>query len=149
MRKFVSVVVSLLLLGACGQSAEVEIDNAWVRDTAGGTGSAAVFMTITSPDSDRLIAASTPAAEKTDLMTMETKGGAMAMAYLDAIDLPAGETVSLDPGGLHVWLAGLDRPLEAGQTLPLTLEFENAGRRSIDVPIIAPAAAPPKSEMPM
>lgn len=133
----------LLPLAACGKPAEVEIDNAWTRDTAGGTGSAAVFMTITSPGADRLVAASTPAARKTDLMTMETNGGAMAMTYLDSMEVPAGEPVTLDSSGLHVWLADLNQPLRAGQTFPLVLEFEKAGEQRVVVSVIAPAAPPP------
>ena len=143
MTKIALTLAPLLLLTACGPRAAVEIDNAWARDTVGGTGSAAVFMTITSPGSDRLIGASTPVAEKTDLMTMKSEGGAMAMSYLDAIDIPAGEAVTLDPTGLHVWLADLHQPLEAGQSFPLVLEFEKAGERRITVPIIEPAASPP------
>lgn len=149
MRKVTSALAPLLVLAACGQPAEVEIDNAWTRDTVGRTGSAAVFMTITSPSRDRLVAASTPAARKTDLMTMEAEGGAMAMTYLDAIDIPAGEPVNLDPSGLHVWLADLHQPLEAGQTFPLVLEFEQAGQRRVIVSIIEPAAAAPMPGMAM
>jgi copper(I)-binding protein len=147
--KIAFALAPLMLLTACAQPAAVEVDHAWARDTVGGTGSAAVFMTITSPGSDRLIGASTPVAEKTDLMTMTSEGGTMAMSYLDAIDIPAGERVSLDPTGLHIWLADLHQPLEAGQTFPLVLEFEKAGERRITVPVIEPAASPPMPEMPM
>ena len=104
-------------------------------------------MTITSPAHDRLIAASAPVAKKTDLMTMTGGSGAMGMKYLEAIPIPAKEPVSLNPRGLHVWLAGLDQPLRAGQTFPLTLEFEKAGRHRVTVSIIKPAAAPPASDI--
>jgi copper(I)-binding protein len=77
-------------------------------------------------------------------MTMEGGSGSMAMTYLEAIDIPANETVSLDPTGLHVWLAGLQQPLRAGETFPLLLTFENAGERQVIVSIIGPAAAPPR-----
>jgi copper(I)-binding protein len=142
-KKVALALFPLLLLTACGQPVGVEIDNAWTRDTVGGTGSAAIFMTIASPEGDRLLAASTPAAKETDLMTMETSEGTMAMSYLDAIEIPAGEPVTLDPSGLHVWLADLNRPLRAGQTFPLVLEFEKAGERRVEVSVIAPAARAP------
>jgi copper(I)-binding protein len=80
-------------------------------------------------------------------MTMEGGGSAMAMTYLEAIDIPANEPVSLNPSGLHVWLAGLNRPLRAGETFPLFLRFEKAGERRVIVSVIAPAAAPPMSGM--
>jgi copper(I)-binding protein len=137
-------------LAACAeQPSGPEIGDPWARDTAGGTANAAVFMTIVSPTADRLIAASAPVAGRTDLMTMEMAGGAMTMRYVAAIDLPAGEPVRLDPSGLHVWLDGLSRPLVAGESFPLTLEFERAGRREVTVPVIAPAAPAPGGGMAM
>jgi len=69
----------------------------------------------------------------------------MEMRYLKGIDIPANTPVSLNPGGLHLWLADLKQPLHAGQTFPLFLEFEKAGQRRVIVTIIKPAAAPPVS----
>lgn len=145
MKRLALVLALSLPLMACQQAAPAEVKNVWARDTVGGTANAAVFMTITSPVADRLIGASTPAAKKTDLMTMTMEGGAMGMKYLDGIDLPANKAISLNSGGLHVWLAGLNQPLKAGQTIPLTLKFEKAGERQVTVSIIAPAAAPPEA----
>jgi len=136
-----------LSLVACGQSGEIEVKDAWARDTVGSTAAAAVFMTIASPTSDRLVGASTPVAGKTDLMTMEGGNSAMRMTYLEAIDIPADTPVSLEPGGLHVWLADLGEPLSAGQSFPLVLRFEKAGERRIVVPVIGPATPPPSSGM--
>ena len=149
MRRLALALVTLFPLAACNQVAVVEVERAWTRDTVGRTANAAVFMTITSSAPDRLIGASTPAANKTDLMTIETKDGAMAMAYLDAIEIPANQPVSLDPSGLHVWLANLNEPLEAGQSIPLVLEFEKAGEQRVEVSVVAPAAAAPMSGMDM
>jgi copper(I)-binding protein len=143
--------VSMLSLPvlACSQAAPIEVNDVWARDTVGGTTNAAVFMTIASPDADRLIGASTTAAKQTDLMTMKSGDGTMAMAYLEVIEIPAGKRVSLDPSGLHVWLEGLNQPLEAGKSFPLVLEFEKAGRREVTVSVIEPAAAPPMAGMDM
>jgi copper(I)-binding protein len=137
--------VLLFPVAACEQPAGVEVEHAWTRDTVGSTANAAVFLTITSPTPDRIIAASAPVANKTDLMTKETAGGTMAMAYLEDIDIPANQPVSLDASGLHVWLADLKQPLKAGQIFPLVLEFEKGGKHRVDVSVIAPAAAPPMS----
>lgn len=124
------------------QVGRIEIEQAWTRDTVGRTANAAVFMTITASSADRLISATSSVAERTGLMTMTMDGGAMSMSYVDAIDLPAGEAVSLDPSGLHVWLEELKAPLEAGQTLTLELRFEKAGTREIDVAVVAPGGQP-------
>ena len=132
-------------LMSCSQPAQLEVKNPWTRDTVGSVANAAIFMSITSPTEDRLVSASTPAARKTDLMTMGGGGNVMEMKYLQGIDLPANTPVSLNPTGLHVWLANLHRPLKAGETIPLTLRFEKAGDRQITVSVIAPSAPPPNS----
>jgi len=136
-----------LPVAACQQAAPLEVNNVWARDTVGGTANAAVFMTIASPTADRLVSAYAPVAKKTDLMTMEGGSGAMTMQYLDGIDIPANTPVSLNPTGLHVWLADLNQPLKAGQTYPLTLKFEKAGARQVTISVIKPAEAPPMSSM--
>jgi copper(I)-binding protein len=134
---------------AAAQPAQLDVKNVWTRASVGSAGNAAVFMTITSKVPDRLIAASTAAAKKTDLMTMAAAGGAMEMKHLKAIDIPANRPVSLNAGGLHVWLAGLKQPLKAGQSFPLTLSFEKAGRRAVTVSVIRAGAAAPMSSMGM
>lgn len=147
MRRSAFALFLLLPVMACQQAAPPDVKDVWTRATAGSAANAAVYMTIRSQTPDRLIAASTPAAKKTDLMTMTGEGGAMGMKYLTAIDIPAGQPVSLDSSGLHVWLAGLAQPLEAGRTFPLTLRFEKAGDRQVTVTVIAPAAMPPMPGM--
>jgi copper(I)-binding protein len=144
--------LSLLVpLAACAQPqpAPPEVKDVWARDTVGGTANAAVFMTITSATADRLTAASALVAKKTDLMTMAVGLDGTQMTYVKAIDLSPGKAVSLNPTGLHVWLADLDQPLKAGQTFPLTLQFEKAGKREVTVSVIAPAAMPPMAGMKM
>jgi copper(I)-binding protein len=149
MKPFALALTFLLAIAAAAQTVGPEVKDVWVRATISGSANAAVFMTITSPTPDRLLAASTPVAGKTDLMTMEGGSSAMEMKYIKAIVIPAGKPVSLNSSGLHVWLAGLKHPLKAGQTFPLTLTFEKAGRREIIVSIIKPDAMPPMSGMKM
>lgn len=136
---------SSVLIAACAQPAPLEVKDAWTRATIGNPANAAVFMTITSQAPDRLIGATAPVAERTDLMTMVGGSRSMEMKYLTTIDIPADEPVSLNPSGLHVWLAGLKQPLRAGEAFTITLDFEKAGRREVTVTIIEPAAAPPVS----
>lgn len=128
-----------------GESAgRVEVTQSWVRDSAGRTANAAVFMTITSPVGDRLVGASSPAAQKTDLMTMKAEDDAMGMAYVDGIELPPGRAISLDPTGFHVWLEKLRMPLKAGEKFPITLQFAKAPPQEVMVPVIDLAGAGPK-----
>lgn len=149
MRRLVFALLALAPAIAAAQAGRLEVKDVWARATAGNVANAAIYMTINSHSSDRLIAASTPMANKVDLMTMEGGSDAIGMAYLKAIEIPANTSVSLNPTGLHVWLAGLKRPLKAGQTFPLNLIFEKAGRREVTVSVIGPRAAPPMPGMRM
>jgi len=148
-KRFALALFLLLPVMAAAQPAQPEVNDVWTRATIGGSANAAVFMTITSRIPDRLVAAWTPVANRTDLMTMQGDSSEMHMAYLRAIDIPANKPVSLNASGLHVWLAGLKQPLKAGRTFPLTLTFEKAGRREVTVFIIKPDAMPPMSGMHM
>jgi periplasmic copper chaperone A len=150
MKRFALALCLLLpTMAVAGPPAQLEVKDVWARDTIGGTANGAVYMTITAQAPDQLIAALTPVADKTDLMTMAGGSSAMEMTYLKQIDIPAGKPVSLNPAGFHVWLAGLRRPLKAGQTFSLTLIFKKAGPRAVTVSVIKPDAMPPMSGMRM
>jgi periplasmic copper chaperone A len=116
---------------ALAQTGGVEIKDAWARATPGGARNGASYLTIRSPTADRLTAAASPVAERVELHLSTMEGGVMRMREVPAIDLPPGETVTLKPGGLHVMLMGLKQPLQPGEIIPLTLEFEKAGKREI------------------
>ena len=145
-----AVGVLLLILGlACGagdtvaQTGQLVIDHAWARATPGGSKIGAAYATIRSPAADRLVAAATPVAQKAELHTVEMSGMVMKMRPVAGIDLPAGRLVSLKPGGSHIMLTGLARPLRAGETFPLTLTFEKAGARTVTVAVEKVGAAGP------
>lgn len=69
---------------------------------------------------------------------MEGMDGEMEMVEVGRIDLPAGETVALEPGGYHIMLLDVEEPLEAGDEIEVTLEFEKAGSTTITVPVGQP-----------
>jgi copper(I)-binding protein len=117
--------------------AAVKIDKAWARPTVAGQTAGGAFLTLTSPAADRLVGASTPAAERVELHSMKMEGDTMRMRQVEAIELPAGRAVTLGPGGLHLMFMGLRAPLKAGEKVPLTLRFEKAGEVKIAVPISA------------
>ena len=101
------------------------------------------LATIVSPTADRLTAASSPVAKKVELHTMSMEGAVMRMRPLAAIDIPAGQTVTLSPGGMHIMLLGLTQPLHQGQSFPLTLSFEHAGPLQVTVAIEKAGAMEP------
>ena len=85
------------------------------------------FMKITSKDGARLVSASSPVAGVTEVHEMKMDGGVMKMRALqDGLDLPAGKTVELKPGGYHVMLMDLKSTLTKNGTVPLTLVFKDA-----------------------
>lgn len=139
--------------GANAQGADVQIKDAWARATPGAAQTAAAYVTIVSTTGDRLTAVSTPVAQKADLHSMTMDGSVMKMRQVDAIDLPAGRAVTLKPGGYHIMLSGLAKPLKDGETFPLTLTFDKAGTRDVIVAVQkAGATAPgnmPGMDMPM
>lgn len=119
----------------------------WVRAALEGRTSAA-YMTIenTSTAADRLLAAATPVARVAELHAHMMDGTVMRMRSIEAIEVKPGELTLLRPGGLHIMLIGLTRPLSAGQTIPLTLRFERAGEITVDVPVLAPGSSGPSGQ---
>ena len=70
-------------------------------------------------------------------------GTVMQMRPLAALDIPAGQPVTLKPGGEHIMLIGLNGPLREGQSFPLTLTFEKAGAQEVSVAVEKPGAVGP------
>jgi hypothetical protein len=140
------LVLTGLALGAgnaAAQTGQLAVDNAWARATPGKSTTGAAYLTIRSPTADRLVAASTPAANKAELHTMSMSGMVMKMRPLAGVDIPAGQPVTLAPGGMHIMLIGLKQPLKAGQSFPLTLSFDKAGTRTVEVAVEKVGAAGP------
>jgi copper(I)-binding protein len=145
--KSLAVAVGLLIaVGAWAQSGSVQVKDAWARATPGKAQTGAAYFTVESATPDRLVAVSTPAADKAELHNMTTEGGVMKMRPLAGIDLPAGQAVTLKPGGTHVMLMGLKAPLQAGQSVPMTLTFEKSGKREITVTVETAGAMGPEDK---
>jgi len=94
-------------------------------------------MVIVSPRDARLAGVSSPAAGAAELHSMTMDGGTMRMRAVEALDLPAGTPVNLAPGGYHVMLFDLKKPLVAGQKVPLTLVIEETGKRAYRIAVSA------------
>jgi copper(I)-binding protein len=145
MRTFSKFAFAALLIGfavpALAQGtgdAAITVEQPWARATPAGATTGAVYMTLANKTAtaDRLTAASSDVAGKVQVHEMAVANGIMQMRELsDGLAIPAGGSVTLKPGGYHVMLMGLKKPLIAGQTLPLTLTFAKAGNISITVPI--------------
>ena len=122
-------------MGARRGATDVSVTNAWARATPGGAETAAAYVTLESPAGDRLMGISTPAAQKAEVHSMTMEGSVMKMRSVDGLDLPPGQTVTLKPGGYHIMMTGLAKPLEAGESFPLTLTFAKAGAKNVTVSV--------------
>ena len=150
MRFLSKLTVMALLLAAApaafaqaGGPSKINVEQPWARATPAGAMTGAVYMTLANKTdtADRLIAASSDVAGKVQVHEMAVVNGIMQMRELPSgLAIPAGGSVTLKPGGYHVMLIGLKKPLIAGQSLPLTLTFAKAGNISITVPIQAVGA---------
>ncbi|MCU7843691.1 MAG: copper chaperone PCu(A)C [Candidatus Thiodiazotropha sp. (ex Monitilora ramsayi)] len=140
---YVSSLLVLFLLSLSGtamaQTAAdgVAIADAYVRAVPPGQPNSASFMSVknNSGTHHALVSGSSPAAEAVELHTHTMEGGMMRMRQVEKIDLPAGESVDLKPGGLHVMMIGLKQKLIPGESVPLTLKFEDGSEVMIDAPV--------------
>ena len=126
-----------LSLAATLVAAQVKVEGAWARPTVPGQQGGGGFVTLTSAGADRLVGGSTTLAQRFELHTMAMKGDVMEMRQVDAIELPAGKPVKLEPGGLHVMFIGLKQPLAIGSKVPVTLKFDKAGEVKVEFEVMA------------
>jgi copper(I)-binding protein len=104
------------------------------------------FLTIENAgtEADRLISVTSDVAGDTQLHEMAMAGDVMKMRQLvDGLEIPAGETVVLAPGGFHIMFMGLKQAFVEGETVAVTLTFEKAGSVEVLLPVQAPAADAP------
>lgn len=110
------------------------VEQPWVREVIPGQSATAAYLVIKSHDHepDVLLGATCDAAGSVELHTMKTQGGTMRMKKLDRLALPARGTIALAPGGDHLMLFGLKRPLRSGERVRLTLNFQRAGKVEVE-----------------
>lgn len=155
MRRY--ALASLLALSlATPALAQTTIKDPWVRGTVAQQQATGMFMHITSAAGAKLVGASSPVAGVVEVHEMTMEGNVMRMRAIPALDLPAGKTVELRPGGYHVMLLDLKRTLQPGETVPVTVIVESGGKREaieVKAPVRAlsamPGASMPGGSMPM
>jgi copper(I)-binding protein len=114
------------------------VSDAWARATPPGVEVGAAYLVITGgTGADRLLGAATPRAAMVDLHEVTESGGVARMRAIEQVPIPAGAKVTLAPKGLHLMLMGLDAPLVAGQTFPLTLQFAESAAQTVTVTVRA------------
>jgi copper(I)-binding protein len=128
---FVIVAAYGMVATAQAQTAKVgsvQIENAYTRATVPGQQVAGGFMKIENQGAaDQLISASSPVSGDVQLHEMTMDGNVMKMRQVKEVVVPAGATVELKPGGLHLMFMNIKAPLTAGDTVPVKLKFAKAG----------------------
>lgn len=120
------------------KAGDLTLSGGWLRAMLPGQPAGGGYITIANGGAaaDRLVAVSTPAAGKSEIHSMEMKDNVMVMRPVDGgVEIPAGQTVELKPGGLHLMFMQVTEPFKEGQSLPVTLEFEKAGKVELTLPV--------------
>lgn len=131
---------ALLFMGAAAH-AQTRVEEPWVRATVAQQTATGAFMRIRSAEGARLVEVRSPAAKSVEIHSMSMQGDVMRMRQIDGLVLPAGGAVDLAPGGYHLMLVGLVRPLKEGDSVPLTLVVEGLDRKRENVEVIATVRA--------
>ena len=139
---FVSAALLITAATAAFAQAQTTVTEPWVRSTVAQQTATGLYAQITSARGGKLVSASSPVAGVVEIHEMKMQGEVMRMRAVTDLDLPAGKTVALKPGGYHLMLLDLKQPLKAGDTVPVTLVVEGAGkgRESIEVKAVVRAA---------
>jgi copper(I)-binding protein len=136
----------LLLLGSIAMAGAAEpslhVEAAWARATPGASTVGVVYLTIVNAgaSADRLVALSSPVAERAEMHINIQDGNVMQMRPVSAVDLKPGDRVVFKPTGLHIMLVALHRPLKRGEHVPVMLTFEKAGTIETEA-VILPVGA--------
>jgi hypothetical protein len=122
----------------------LHIERAVARTTVPGQPSGAAYLSIENrgKTGDKLVSVDSPIAKSAQIHTMAMEGNMMKMREVDGIDLKPGSTIAMEPGnGYHIMLFGLKQPLKAGDTFPLMLTFEKAGKLKVSTTVVQDVAS--------
>jgi hypothetical protein len=151
MSSFVRAVFGALMLttSASGfgyefKKGDLIVDHPWTRATARGQAVAAGYLEVRNggKQADRVIGASSPAAERIELHIIVQEGEVMKMREVKFLEVPAGGKVELKPRGPHMMIIGIKRPFNKDERIPVTLKFEKAGDLTIELAVDAIDAGP-------
>ncbi len=131
-----SGLLGAMLLSGGVYAGDIQVEGAWARATAPGQDVAMVDVTITSSKAANLVGVTSAACKGVQIHTMTHDNGVMKMREVKSIELPAGKRIALGERGYHLMLMGLNAPLVAGATLPLTLNVK-AGDKETQVEVRA------------
>ncbi len=118
------------------RNADLVVTGAWTRPAEAGM-NAAGYMTITNKGvvADQLVSASSALAASVTLHQSRLVNGVTTMRPVPGVPIASGAAASLAPGGFHLMLEGLKRPLAAGGKVPIVLTFTHAGPVRVELEV--------------
>lgn len=128
LEKWVAV-LAMSMLVQTGWAATITVSDAWARATMPGQKVSGAYMQIQSDVDARLLSVSSSAVPRVEVHEMKMDGDVMRMRELKSVALPKGQIVTLAPGGFHLMLMSLKKPVVAGDIIPLTLVVESGGKK--------------------
>jgi copper(I)-binding protein len=129
-----ALAAGITLFASLAATARVTIEDAWVRETVPAQRTTGAFATVKSTEKARIVAVQSPAAKIVEIHESSMKGGVMQMNAVDAVELPAGKAVRLEPSaGYHVMLMELAHPMKVGDKVPLSFVVEDAAGKKTTV----------------
>lgn len=140
MRALATVAMLMSCAVSCGRTdGELTVDDPWARPTPEESGVAAFYATVDngSADDDVLLSARSTRCVTAVIHDSSLEDGVMSMAEAtrEQLTVAAGSSIALEPGGLHVMCLGMSAPLVVGESVDITLTFERAGDRALEVVI--------------
>ena len=141
--RLTSALASAVLLLSAGQvlAQTVKVEEPWVRGTVAQQRATGAFMRLTADKNARLVAISSSVAGVVEIHEMAMEKDVMRMRQISGLDLPAGRSTELKPGGYHVMLMDLKQALKAGDMVPMTLVFEDEAKKRFTQEVQAPIKA--------
>lgn len=136
-----SVCTAALLLAAPHASAQsaapVTATGAWVREVPAGRSTTGIFVTVKNSGAKAraIVSGKASVGDTLELHEMKSENGMMRMAPVKSIDVPAGGQVELKPGGLHLMLFGLKKPLTVGDTVQVDLTLDDGSHVKLSAPV--------------
>ena len=144
MRRFALATTAFLaattVYAADAKIGSISIDDVWARTGQPGQVSAAYMDVKNKGAADKIVSANCDCAKATELHDVKMVDGAMKMVPVTGMDVPANGELKLKPGSYHIMLIGLNRPLVAGETLPIKIKFEKAGEVTVQAKVKDKAA---------
>jgi copper(I)-binding protein len=140
-RQLNSLFAAAVAMASMQALADVTATDVWARATVPKQTATGAFMTLKSTTDVTLVNAASPAANIVEVHEMRMKDNVMYMRAIDEVPLPAGKAVELKPGGYHVMLIDLVKPLAAGEKVPVTLTVVGKDGRKTTVEVKAEVRA--------